>query len=77
MFQALGNTIPPLLTSIARLLLTAIPILALSTLDGFALSWMWYVSVASIWIHMGANLLLLHREFERRLPRLPPVMLSV
>jgi hypothetical protein len=38
---------------------------------------MWYVSVASIWIHLGANLLLLHREFERRLPRLPPVMLSV
>jgi Na+-driven multidrug efflux pump len=69
MFQAIGNTVPPLLTSFARLLLTAIPIIMLSRVQGFELRWIWYVSVASIWLHMAANLALLHRELGRRLPK--------
>ena len=68
MFQAIGNTVPPLLTSVGRLLLTAVPIILLSTLPGFELRWIWYVSVASIWLHMAANLILLQRELARRLP---------
>lgn len=68
MFQAIGNTVPPLLTSIVRLLLTAIPVILLSRLDGFELRWIWYVSVASIWLHMAANVVLLRRELARRLP---------
>jgi len=67
MFQALGNTIPPLATSFGRLILTAIPVLLLSRLPGFQLWWIWYIAVASLWMHMGANLLLLQREFRRRL----------
>jgi putative MATE family efflux protein len=74
MFQALGNTLPPLLTSVLRLVLTAVPIILLARLPGFELRWIWYVSVASIWLHMAANLLLLRRELERRLPRTGPVL---
>jgi putative MATE family efflux protein len=69
MFQAIGNTVPPLLTSFARLLLTAIPIILLSRVQGFELRWIWYVSVASIWLHMAANLALLNRELGKRLPK--------
>ena len=67
MFQALGNTVPPLATSLARLLATAVPVILLSRLAGFQLWWIWYVSVASLWLHLAANLILLRREFKRRL----------
>ena len=67
MFQALGNTVPPLVTSFGRLILTAIPVLLLSRVAGFQLWWIWYVGVASLWVHMAANMLLLRREFRRRL----------
>ena len=67
MFQALGNTLPPLATSFGRLLITAIPVILLSRLPNFQLWWIWYVSVTSLWLHMAANLLLLRREFSRRL----------
>jgi putative MATE family efflux protein len=67
MFQALGNTIPPLLTSFTRMLLTSIPVVLLAQLAGFELWWVWWISVAAQWLHMGANVLLLRREFTRRL----------
>jgi len=67
MFQALGHTLPPLMTSFGRLIVTAVPVLMLSRLAGFQLWWIWYIAVSSLWIHMGANLLLLQREFRRRL----------
>jgi putative MATE family efflux protein len=72
MFQALGNTIPPLVTSFGRMVMVAIPVVLLSRLPAFELSWIWYISVASIWLHMAANLLLLRREFGRRLAFAPP-----
>ena len=67
MFQALGNTVPPLLASFARLVGTAIPIVLLARLPGFQLWWIWYIAVASVWVHMTANVLLLRKEFRRRL----------
>jgi putative MATE family efflux protein len=67
MFQAMGNTMPPLATSFGRLIATAVPILLLAQLAGFQLWWIWYVSVLSLWLHMAANLWLLYREFGRRL----------
>jgi putative MATE family efflux protein len=67
MFQALGNTVPPLATSFGRLIATAIPVLLLSRLAGFQLWWIWYIAFVSLWVHMGANLMLLQREFRRRL----------
>jgi Na+-driven multidrug efflux pump len=67
MFQAMGNTIPSLLTSAFRIVLVAIPILLLANTSGFSLLWVWYISVAGIFVQLGLNLLLLRREFRVRL----------
>jgi MATE family, multidrug efflux pump len=67
MFQAIGNTIPPLVTSFLRLVLVGVPIVLLSRHPGFTLRWIWYLSVASVTVQMVINLLLLRREFNLRL----------
>jgi putative MATE family efflux protein len=67
MFQAMGNTIPSLITSAFRIVLIAIPILLLADVRGFTLLWVWYISVAGIFIQLALNLLLLRREFRVRL----------
>ena len=67
MFQAMGNTIPSLITSAFRIVLIAIPILLLANAPGFTLLWIWYISVAGIFIQLAMNLLLLRREFRVRL----------
>jgi len=72
MFQALGNTLPPLATSLARIVAVAVPIVLLSRLPGFQLWWVWALSAASVWLQMGANLALLRRELGRRLAFTPP-----
>lgn len=66
-FQALGNTMPALATSLLRLLLVAVPAVILARLPGFELRWIWYLSVASIVIQMTASLWLLKREFGLKL----------
>jgi putative MATE family efflux protein len=67
MFQAIGNTVPPLLSSFTRITLVAIPLFFLARQPGFALRWIWYLSAATVAIQMTMNLLLLRREFRRRL----------
>jgi Na+-driven multidrug efflux pump len=67
MFQAMGNTIPSLITSAFRIVLIAIPIVLLADVPGFTLVWVWYISVAGIFIQLALNLLLLRREFRVRL----------
>jgi len=67
MFQALGNTIPPLFASLSRMLVIAVPVVLLSRLPGFELRWIWYLSVAAILIQLTMILLLLRREFRLRL----------
>lgn len=67
MFQAMGNTVPSLIGSAARLLLVAIPALALARLSGFQLHWIWYLSVLAVWVQMGLAMWFLNREFRRRL----------
>jgi len=66
MFQALGNTVPPLITSVSRITLIAIPIIVLSRQPGFDLKTIWYLSAFGVALQMVANLLLLRREFQRR-----------
>lgn len=65
-FQAMGNTVPSLLTSGSRLVLAA-PVLLLARLPGFQLVWVWYLSIASVVIQLGLSMWLLRREFARRL----------
>lgn len=67
MFQAMGNTVPSLMTSLVRIVIVAIPAFLLSRLPGFELRWIWYLSVASVTLQLLMNLLLLKREFRLRL----------
>ena len=66
-FQAMGNTIPPLIASFARILVVAIPAILLSRMAGFELRWVWYLSVAATFLQLTMNLILLKREFRIRL----------
>jgi putative MATE family efflux protein len=74
MFQALGNTIPSLAASVARIMLVAIPAVLMSRIPGFELRWIWYLSAGSIFVQMVTVLVLLRREFRLRFG--PGVMLS-
>ncbi len=67
MFQALGNTIPSLISSGTRLVTFAIPALWLSTRPGFELKQLWFLSVATVTLQAITSLLLLRGQFRRRL----------
>ena len=66
-FQGLGNTVPPLLSSATRLVLFALPALLLSRSPGFDIRHVWYLSVASQVFQACINLLLLRRELHHKL----------
>jgi putative MATE family efflux protein len=66
-FQGIGNTLPPLFSSMTRLVLFALPALLISRTPGFDIRYVWYLSVASIVLQMCANLLLLRHELRKRL----------
>ena len=66
-FQAMGNTVPALATSVMRIVLVAVPAFVVARWPGFDLRWIWYLSVTSIAVQMAASLLLLRREFRLRL----------
>jgi Na+-driven multidrug efflux pump len=66
-FQAMGNTMPSLVSSGVRMTLIAVPAVLLSRHAGFQLNWIWYLSVASVVVQLALSMLLLRREFGRRL----------
>jgi Na+-driven multidrug efflux pump len=66
LFQAMGNTIPSLLASFARVLIVGLSAAALVRLPGFELRWLWYVGVGSVVLQLTMSALLLRREFRRR-----------
>ena len=63
-FQGLGNTKPVLLSSAARLVTYAVPIIWLSTRPGFRIEHVWYLSIATTTLQAGLSLWLLRREFR-------------
>ena len=67
MLQAVGNTIPSLLSSASRLLTFVLPVSLLSVRPGFAIHDVWYLSVASTALQAGLSLWLMRRELDRRL----------
>ena len=71
MFQAMGNTIPSLVTSGARILFVAVPAILLAQKASFQLDWIWYLSVGAVLVQLTLSLLLLRREFNRRLTFAP------
>ena len=44
-FQGIGNTLPPLFSSLTRLVLFAVPALLISRMPGFEIREVWYLSV--------------------------------
>ena len=76
MFQAMGNTIPSLISSAARIVIIAVPVLALAGTPGFELRWIWLISASAVVVQLAMNLLLLRREFKLRLA-FHPVAASV
>ena len=66
-FQGIGNTWPPLLSSMTRLFLFVLPALLVARTPGFEIRHVWYLSVMSQLIQACFNLLLLRRELRRKL----------
>jgi len=66
-FQGIGNTIPPLLSSMTRLVLFVLPLLILSRRAGFEIREVWYLSVGSQIVQACLNLVLLRRELRKKL----------
>lgn len=71
MFQAMGNTIPSLVASAIRITIVAVPVFFLSRVPGFQLRWIWYLSAGAGLVHLGVSLVLLRREFRKRLAFAP------
>jgi MATE family, multidrug efflux pump len=67
MFQGLGNTKPVLLSSGARLVTYAMPVMWLSARPEFRIEHVWYVSIVTTTLQAGLSLWLLRREFRKRL----------
>ncbi len=65
MFQALGNTIPSLISSATRVLTFALPAIWLARQTRFQLREVWLLSAATVLVQMSVSLLLLRRELRR------------
>ena len=70
-FQAMGNTVPSLVSSVVRVTVAVIPAFLLSRVAGFELRWIWYLTVASVTLQMILSLLLVRLEFRSRLALAP------
>lgn len=75
MFQALGNTLPSLLSSASRLVTFLGPALWLASRPTFQLKQLWYLSVATVFLQMLTSWWLMRREFAHKLnaPPLAPL----
>ena len=67
MFQAMGNTLPALVSSMTRLLTFVLPALWLSQRAGFRLLDVWHLSVASVFLQAVVSLVLVRRQMGSRL----------
>ncbi|HEY0997134.1 MAG TPA: MATE family efflux transporter [Gemmatimonadaceae bacterium] len=67
MFQAMGNTMPSLFASGARMVLLALPLVPMARQPGFRLEWIWFLSVATTHVQLLLVLWMLRREYARRL----------
>jgi len=67
LFQGLGNTRPALFSSLARLLIFAIPAVLMSMQQGFRIEQVWYWSIVTVTSQALFSWFLLRLEFKRRL----------
>jgi putative MATE family efflux protein len=68
-FQGLGNTWPSLASSASRLITFVGPAIWLSQQPWFQIRHLWYMSVATVTLQALTSLVLMRREFGRRLKR--------
>jgi len=66
-FQAIGNTVPALISSASRLLTFTLPAWWWAQQRGFQLQDVWYLSVLSVALQALLSVLLLRRQFRLRL----------
>jgi len=71
MFQALGNTVPALLSSATRLITFALPVIWIAHQPSFQLHEVWIASMSSIALQAVISLLLLRGQFRQRLTLAP------
>lgn len=67
LFQALGNTVPALLSSATRIITYVLPAIWLSSQADFSLLHVWYLNVGTVVLQALMNIVLLRREMRRRL----------
>jgi len=67
MFQALGNTMPALISTATRLVTFVIPALWLSGQPGFRIEHVWYLSVATLVLQALTSLWFVRTQLQRRL----------
>jgi putative MATE family efflux protein len=66
-FQAIGNTVPAMLSSASRVLSFVLPAWWWAQQQGFELTDVWYLSVFSVALQALLSLLMLRRQFRLRL----------
>jgi Na+-driven multidrug efflux pump len=66
MFQALGNTVPTMISSATRVVTFAIPAWIIHTRPGFNLRQVWWLSVATVTLQTVVSVSLLAREYRRK-----------
>ncbi|WP_176365088.1 MATE family efflux transporter [Pseudoalteromonas ulvae] len=69
MFQALGNTLPGLYSTAARISLFTVVAIGLTSQGEFTLAQVWYVSAGSVIFQALISYVLLKRQFKQHLPR--------
>jgi putative MATE family efflux protein len=67
LFQALGNTLPALASSLVRLFVYALPAIWLTTQPGYKIEHIWYLSIAAAVTQMIVSVLLLRRQMRHQL----------
>jgi putative MATE family efflux protein len=67
MFQGLGNTWPTIGSSVIRLFIFIVPVIWLSKQPVFKLEHVWYLSVCSMFLQAIVAVVLVRREFAKRL----------
>ena len=66
-FQGLGHTWPALAATASRIVTFMLPAIWLSTVPGYQIDQVWYISVASVWVQAAISFVLLRRTMNARL----------
>jgi Na+-driven multidrug efflux pump len=67
LFQALGNTVPALLSSASRLFVYAVPLVWLTSQPGYQIEQVWYLSIAASAMQAVISVSLLRKQMRLQL----------